>query len=182
MRKQTRRSFTVEIKHSTTPGRSVIPTKSPEGREKGQHRASPPSSWASVFEEKAVSASAMAEAAEPRRILPSLIAWEPSAPEPEVDVEPEAPLPRVRRAVALQDAPGAPRRRGRPPKLKLEPEPTPETGMSRLSAPRLPLLESPPSSQMVTVARVRHSRTARIESAALPRAERWKRRLPQACW
>lgn len=182
MRKQTRRSFTIEIKHSTTPGRSIIPTKSPEGRERSKHRASQMLSAASAFEQKTLSASAIGEAADPRRILPSLIVWEPSAPEPEFDVEPEAPLPRVRRAVALQEAPGAPRRRGRPPKLKLEPEPAPETGMSRLSGPRLPLPESPPSSQMVPVALVSRPRTARIESAALPRAERWKRRLPRACW
>lgn len=182
MRKQARRSFTVEIKHSTTSGRSFIPTKSPQGRESGKHLASPSPSWASVFEEKAASASVTGEAAEPRRILPSLIAWEPSAPKREFDRQPEPPMPRVRRAVALQEAAEAPRRRGRPPKLKLEPEPVAETAILIPSGPMLPVPERPVSSQVAPVALVRHPRSARIEGAGLPRAERWKRRLPRACW
>ncbi len=182
MRKQARRSFTVEIKHSTTSGRSFIPTKSPQGRESGKHLASPPPSWASVFEEKAVSASVTGEAAEPRRILPSLIAWEPSAPEPEFDRPPEPPMPRVRRTVSLQEATEGPRRRGRPPKLKLEPKLAAETAILIPSGPILPVPESPVSSQVAPVKLVRHPRSARIEGAGLPRAERWKRRLPRACW
>lgn len=122
------------------------------------------------------------EAAEPRRILPSLIAWEPSAPELEFDRQPEPPMPRVRRAVSLQEVPEGSRRRGRPPKLKLEPKLAAETAIPIPSEPMLPAPESPMSSQVAPVRLVRHSRSAQIEGAGLPRAERWKSRLPRACW
>lgn len=182
LRKQARRSFTVEIKHGTTPGRSFIPTKSPQGRESAKHFAPPSPSWALVFEEKAVSASVTGEAVEPRRILPSLIAWEPSAPEPESDRQLEPPMPRVRRAVSSQEAPEGPRRRGRPPKLKLEPKPMAEAAIPIPPSPMLPLPESLVSSQGVPLRLARHPRSARSEGTGLPRAERWKRRLPRACW
>jgi len=182
LRKQARRSFTVEIKHSTTSGRSFIPTRPPQALGKGKYLPNPMPSSASVFEQKAMPTSVAGEAVEPRRILPSLIVWEPSAPEPEFDVQPEAPLPRVRRAVPLQEAAEAPHRPGRPSKSKLKPGPAAETSITAPSGPMLLLPESSLSSQVTPVTLVRHPRSARIEGAGLPRAERWKRRLPRACW
>lgn len=182
LRKQARRSFTVEIKHSTTSGRSFIPTKPPQGLGKGKHRASSVPSPASVFEQKAMPALATGDAAEPRRILPSLIVWEPAASEPEFDVQPEAPLPRVRRTVSVQEAAEAPRRRGRPPKLKINPDLAAEPAIPVLLGPSLPPPKNPVSSEMAPVTLIRQPRSTRAESAGLPRAERWKRRLPRTCW
>jgi hypothetical protein len=182
LRKQARRSFTVEIKHSTTSGRSFIPTKPPQDLGRGRHVAGSTSPLAAIFEQKVMPASVTGEAVEPRRILPSLIVWEPSPAEPEFDVQPETPLPPVRRAASLQEAADAPRRRGRPPKLKLEPELAAEVAIPIPSGPMLPLPKSPVPSQAAPVTLVRHPRGARIEGVGLPRAERWKRRLPRACW
>jgi hypothetical protein len=182
LRKQTRRSFTVEIKYSPPSGRSAIPAKPPQAPRKGKHLASPTPSLASLFEQKAIPASITGDAVEPRRILPSLIVWEPSAPEPEIVVQPEAPVPRVRRPVPPQEADQAPRRRGRPLKLKLEPEPAAETPTPILLERMRAHPESPGSSQAMSETPARPPRTARIEGSGLPRAERWKRRLPRACW
>ena len=183
LRKQARRSFTVEIKHSTTSGRSFIPIKPPQALGRGKHLASPTSSSASIFEQKASLTSVTGEAAEPRRILPSLIVWEPSAPEPEFDVQPEAPLPRVRRAGPLQEAAKeAPHRRGKPPQLKLEPEPAAETAIVIHDEPVRPRPEGSVSSGSLPKTPVPSPRNTRPDAAGLSRAERWKRRLPRACW
>lgn len=182
LRKQARRSFTVEIKQSTASSRSFIPPKPPQGLRRGQHLASPTPSPASVFDHKVMPASGTGEAVETRRILPSLIVWEPSAPEPEFEVQPESPLPRVRRAVPLQEGVETPRRRGRPPKLKPEPAPPADTAISTPSGPTRPRLEVSVPSRSTPGTLIRHARSQRIECARLPRAERWKRRLPQACW
>lgn len=183
LRKQARRSFTVEIKQSSTSGRSFIPIKPPQALGKGKYLASPTSSSASVFEQKTLLTSVTGEATEPRRILPSLIVWEPSAPEPEFDVQPEVPLPRVRRAVPLQEAAKeAPHRRGKPPKLKLEPEPAVETAIVIHDEPVLLRPEGSVSSGSLPKTPVPSPRNTRPDTAGLSRAERWKRRLPRACW
>ena len=185
LRKQPRRSFIVEIKHSPTSGRSFIPIKPPQAPGKGKHLASPTSSLASVFEQKTLLTSVTGEATEPRRILPSLIVWEPSAPEHEFefDVQPEVPLPRVRRAVPLQEAAKeASHRRGKPPKLKLEPEPVAETAIVIHDEPVLLRPEGSASSRSLPKTPVPSPRNTRPDAAGLSRAERWKRRLPRACW
>jgi hypothetical protein len=177
LRKQARRSFTVEIKHSITSGRSFIPTKQPRVPRKGKSTdkalAGP-----SPAETERDAALGLAKCVEPRRILPSLIVWEPPQPEPELETPHEAPLPRVRRVVASLGPDGAPRRRGRPRKVVSESEPI-------AVAPPVP---TPPRNEILTPAHAmsavlaRPQRVARPEVAALPRAERWKRRLPRACW
>ncbi|GJD75113.1 hypothetical protein CFIICLFH_3353 [Methylobacterium goesingense] len=179
MRKQTRRSFTVEIKHSITSGRSFIPTKQPRVPHKGKFadKALAPPSLAET-ERDAAPAPGLAESAEPRRILPSLIVWEPPQPEPEPEAPYEAPLPRVRRIVPSLGSDGAPRRRGRPRKVVPEGEPI----AAAPSVPAPPRLEPLKLARTVSAALVRPQRVARPEVAALPRAERWKRRLPRACW
>lgn len=89
---------------------------------------------------------------------------------------PEDPLPRVRRAVVPQDAGNALRREDRPE----TPIPEPEDAI-----PAQP--ESLPTQTLVPVQAVsikaaRANWSARAEEVVLPRAERWKRRLPRACW
>ena len=177
MRKQTRRSFTVEIKHSITSGRSFIPTKQPRvsRKDKSTDKAL---AVPSPAETERDGAPGLAECAEPRRILPSLIVWEPPQPEPEPEMPHEAPLPRVRRVVPSLGPDGAPRRRGRPRKVVPEGEPI----AAAPSVPAPPRLEPLELTRTVPAALVRPQRVARPEVAALPRAERWKRRLPRACW
>ncbi|MCJ2047994.1 DNA-binding protein [Methylobacterium sp. J-078] len=179
MRKQTRRSFTVEIKHSITSGRSFIPTKQPRVPRKGKStdKALADPSPAETGRD-AAPAPGLAECAEPRRILPSLIVWEPPQPDPEPEVAHEAPLPRVRRVVPSLGADGMPRRRGRPRKVVPEGEPV----VVAPPVPAPPRIEALVPARAVPVALVRPQRVARPEVAALPRAERWKRRLPRACW
>jgi hypothetical protein len=177
LRKQTRRSFTVEIKHSITSGRSFIPTKQPRvpRKDKSTDKAL---AVPSPAESERDGAPGLAECAEPRRILPSLIVWEPPQPEPEPEMPHEAPLPRVRRVVPSLGPDGAPRRRGRPRKVVPEGEPIAVAP----SVPAPPRLEPLAPARTVPAALVRPQRAAQPEVAALPRAERWKRRLPRACW
>lgn len=181
LRKPARRSFTVEIKHSVTSGRTFIPARPRQALDRANPLPGGPSSAAlSVFEPKLSSASGASEASQPRRILPSLIAWEPSQPEPEPQVQPESPLPRVRRAELAQTADEAPRRKGRPPKVRQEPVAATEAAIP--VPPMPPRIESPVPSQAVSRPLAHSPRSARSDGAGLPRAERWKRRLPRACW
>lgn len=106
----------------------------------------------------------------PRRILPDLIA--------------EAAL-----SEAAQAASPEPRRRGRPPKDRTEDRPRP----IRMRKPVEPDLfeetfvpadveEVAPSSPAFLYLAASARRRARRVTDNLPRAERWKRRLPKACW
>lgn len=176
LRKSTRRSFTVEIKQSPSSGRTFIPAKPRQGFDGGKRSPDPASALRSVFEPRGMPASGASKAKEVRRILPSLIAWEPSTPEPELKVSPEAPLPRVRRVARLRDA-------DVPPLLTDELRTAaPEAEAVSVAQPA-PLFAHdlvPAQSMPVTITRA--DRSARAEAAVLPRAERWKRRLPRACW
>ena len=89
---------------------------------------------------------------------------------------PEDPLPRVRRAVMPQNADDALRRKDRPE----TPTPEPEDAIPAQSEP-LPTQTLVPV-QAVSVKAARADRSVRAEEVVLPRAERWKRRLPRACW
>lgn len=174
-RNRGRRSFTVAAKSSGQSGFVTIPVKAPRAAKAARQVSAAPSSAA--FSEPAP-ASASASELMPRRILPSLIAWEAPVPEPEPAFTPEPPLPRVRRITPQGTLDDAPRRRGRPRKHPLpvdtapvvartpEPEPVPVT------APAVsPVAQAKPAMRRVQPDGVR-----------LPLGERWKRRLPRACW
>jgi hypothetical protein len=120
--------------------------------------------------------SGASKAKEPRRILPSLIAWEPSKPESDPQVLPEDPLPRVRRAVMPQNADNALSRKDRPE------TPTPEPEDAIPAQPEALPTQTLVPVQAVSVKAARADRSARAEEVVLPRAERWKRRLHRACW
>ena len=109
----------------------------------------------------------------PRRILPDLIA--------------EAALSEATLAAAPE-----PRRRGRPPKARGDDETLPRPAKSRRRMPASeveddvfdfdapePAPAAPPA--VLYLAASARRRAARATDN-LPRAERWKRRLPKACW
>lgn len=173
LRKQTRRSFTVETKHGANQGRTFITAKVP--RVPWEAARSIPTVLSSVFEPAPV-APAPTEAMKgikPRRILPSLITWEPSELEAAPSLPSEPSLPRVRR-VGPSVPPEAPRRRGRPRKVTLE----------AVDAAPVILEAEPlaPVSVLASPSTVRPVWGDRSKTAGLPRGERWKRRLPRACW
>lgn len=88
----------------------------------------------------------------------------------------EAPLPRVRRVARLKGADVA-------PLLTDEPgTPASKTKAVSIAQPVLPVAHDLVPAQPMSVAITRADRSARAEAAVLPRAERWKRRLPRACW
>ena len=121
---------------------------------------------------------ALAEAApERRRILPSLLVAAVHEPEPEPIIEPQE-LPRVRR-VSSPNAPteSAPRRRGRPRKVSAQQavEVASEVVEQAALEPAQPTAETAP----IIVSRRRPDRAG---SEKLRLGERWKRRLPKACW
>lgn len=89
---------------------------------------------------------------------------------------PEDPLPRVRRAVVPQDAADDLRREDRPE----TPTPDPEDAI-HAQPESLPTQTLVPV-QAVSVKATRANRSVRADEVVLPRAERWKRRLPRACW
>ncbi|MCJ2035779.1 DNA-binding protein [Methylobacterium sp. J-068] len=166
LRRQARRSFTVEVKQGAPSGRSVIPAKQPRVPRGPKRVPEPPAEMSALFAPSPVSADT-AKAEAPRRILPNLIAWEPPEPEAEPAMVREPPLPRVRRVVPAPLAEAAPRRRGRPRKVVPEAE----------AAPSAPPEVAPSAPQRPVFASV-----ARAGAPGLPRAERWKRRLHRACW
>jgi hypothetical protein len=182
LRKPARRSFTVEIKHRTASKQGFILPKPPRSLGTAKRPPNPMLASTLVSKERVISpVSGPAGAPEPRRILPSLIAWEPSTPEPELEVQPEPPLPRVRRIAPGQTVDEAPPCSGEPSEAGLEPSTATETARSIQSVatpPRLEGLASSPS----TVTPISNPRGARLKAAKLSRAERWKRRLPRACW
>ena len=172
LRNKTRRSFTVETKHGLKQGRAIINAKAPRTPREGARSAF---AAPSTIHSPKLDALAQAEAgkdASPKRILPSLVTWEASAPEPAPALPPEPPLPRVRRVVPLATTDEAPRRRGRPKKVALD---------HPVALPAV-LADTPPAPAPAPVAApsMRPVRSDRSEAAGLARGERWKRRLPRA--
>lgn len=171
LRKQTRRSFTVETKGGANQGRAIITAKAPRVPRKSAKSASVAPPLAFPWEPWTTAPAEIARDAEPRRILPSLITWEPSEPVSALPTEP--PLPRVRRVAPMVGL-EAPRRRGRPRKVTPESVDVAPVGLE--AAPPAPQPAPASSSQ------TRPVRVSRSETAELARGERWKRRLPRACW
>ena len=190
LRNRVRRPFTVEAK-STGQNRFVsIPSKVPSASSKraGQPAAAMP--WPPFEPAEAGAASGAEVAAEQRRVLPNLLVPVPPEPEPEPVFEAEV-LPRVRRVPAPVPAGEAPRRRGRPRKVPMAPVAEPALteppvaerpdAKRPVAAPALaarPRVEPEPTAPPAVVRR----RMDREGSERLGRAERWKRRLPRACW
>ena len=172
LRKQTRRSFTVETKRGAHQGRAIITAKAPRIPRKVA-RSAPNAFSLALPEPDATAVVETAKGVESRRILPSLVIWEPSEPEPAAALPSEPPLQPVRRVDSLA-ALKAPRPRGRPRKVTLEAlDAAPIILEAEPRAP-VPVLASPSQARPV--------RSDRSETAGLPRGERWKRRLPRACW
>ncbi|GLS43716.1 DNA-binding protein [Methylobacterium brachythecii] len=171
-----RRSFTVAAKSSGQSGFVTIPVKAPRAPQAARQALAAPTPAA--FAELAPAAAPAAEVT-PRRVLPSLIAWEAPVPEPEPAFTPEPPLPRVRRATPQGTLEDGPRRRGRPrkhplpidtaPAVERKPEPAP------IAAPTVsPVAQATPAKPAL--------RRVQPDGTRLRLGERWKRRLPRACW
>lgn len=150
-RSSVRRSFAVEVKSSgrrgvvTIPSRASVPAPSPR-----QSIA-----WPDALQQPLEPAPV--QAAEPRRILPSLIVPEPPQEEPDPAPVPEARLPRVRRVKASR-----PRVEDPPSEISAQ-------------APAAPL--PPVAAPVVPATLVR--RAPRKDEPAFALGERWKRRLPR---
>lgn len=173
MRNRVRRTFTVEAKSSGQARYVSIPTKQPREPRKRTGQPEAETLWPSL-NAAAPASQALAEAApEHRRILPSLLVAEVHEPEPKAAVEPEE-LPRVRRASSpTAPAESAPRRRGRPRKVPAQ-EAVEVVEQAAMEPPQ-PVVETSP----IIVSRRRPDRAG---SEKLRLGERWKRRLPKACW
>lgn len=173
LRNRVRRSFTVEAKSSGQARHVSIPSKLPREPRKRTGQPEAETLWPSLTA-TAPASQAHAEAApEHRRILPSLLVAEVHEPELEPPAEPER-LPRVRRASPpTAPADGAPRRRGRPRKVLAQD--AAEVAQLVAPVPPQPVMETAPII-------MRQRRPDRAGSEKLPRGERWKRRLPKACW
>lgn len=177
MRNRVRRSFTVEAKTSGQARHVSIPSKLPRepGRRTGKSEAE--TLWPSLDAIAPASQPPAEAAPEHRRILPSLLVAEVQEPEPEAAVEPEE-LPRVRRVSSpIAPTENAPRRRGRPRKVPVQEavEVTAEVVEQAAPKPAQPVAETAP----IIVSRRRPDRAG---SEKLRLGERWKRRLPKACW
>lgn len=173
LRKTTRRTFTVETKQGLHQGRAIITAKAPRTPRKGTESAQTPPSPSDLWGAMSTAPTETLKGEEPRRILPNLTPWEPSEPETVPFLPSEPSLPRVRRIeppVVVE----TPRRRGRPRKVTIEVvDVAPVVPVSALPAPA-PVAASPSPSRPV--------RIDRSGTAGLARGERWKRRLPRACW
>lgn len=177
MRNRVRRTFTVEAKSSGTARYVSIPSKQPREPHKRPRQLEAAALWPSL--DAAVPAfQALAEAApEHRRILPSLLIAEVHEPEPEAAVEPEE-LPRVRRASSpIAPTESAPRRRGRPRKVPAREGAEVAVEVVEQAAPEPPQ----PAAETAPIV-VSRRRPDRAGSEKLRLGERWKRRLPKACW
>lgn len=161
-----RRPFIVESRGSSRDGNSVaIPKRvpqTPQSQPQIQAATRPLfDPWA------AVTAPVPANPTAERRILPNIMAPPepvPAEPEPELAVEP--PLPRVRRVKPRAAA--APR-----------PAAAPRIEVPVAPPPPLPVAEPRPLLAAAPRLTPRDERSAR---ASLPAGQRWKARLPRACW
>lgn len=173
LRNRVRRTFTVEAKSSGTARYVSIPSKPPREPRKRAGQPEAEILWPSL-DGAAPAFQALAEAApEHRRILPSLLIAEVHEPEPEAATEPEE-LPRVRRASPpTAPAKGAPRRRGRPRRVLAQE--AVEVVEQAAPEPTQPVVETAPFI-------LSRRRPDRAGSEKLRLGERWKRRLPKACW
>ncbi|MCJ2013539.1 hypothetical protein [Methylobacterium sp. J-076] len=164
-----RRPFIVESRGSSRDGNSVaIPKRVPPSPQLQSKIAS--ESVRLVFDPWAAVSAPSEPTAAARRILPNIMAPpEPDPLEPEAMAPPrEAALPRVRRAKP-RAAVAAPR----PAALAEAPAATP---------PR-PVAIAEPARDTAAPPSLRPSlRTDRSGRAALPAGQRWKARLPRACW
>ena len=180
--RKVQKSFTVEVKR-----RPAIGSKKPQSFMPEMPEATPQHAAEAIFRKIAPAPSAPESAAsafaggEGRRILPCLVteAALDAAKAEALSAEEIAPRPRGRpRKERKPDdlAPLAPRKRGRPRKTQATPpverpaQPAPRAVVAVETAPARPVAQR-------TGARIAARRSAVAE---LPRAERWKRRLPKA--
>ena len=161
-----RRPFIVESRGSSRDSGSVAIPK--RAQQTLQAQAKPAVQAAAPFFDPWAAITAPVEpTTAPRRILPNIMT--PPEPDP-VETAPEAPpaeearLPRVRRV-----KPRAPRVEAEAIPQVAEPAPQPTPAPVR-QEPALPFAARPAP------------RPARSGRAALPAGQRWKARLPRACW
>lgn len=166
-----RRPFSVESRGSNRESGSVaIPKRvppSPQPQPLAAAKATRPlfDPWAAV--------TAPPEPAAARRILPNLM----TPPEPALEPEAEAPvrdepLPRVRRVKVKAAA-------ARPASRPAAPKEVPAIAPPPLAAAPV---ERPVEIAAAPILRTAPWRGERKERAALPAGQRWKARLPRACW
>ncbi|AWN43387.1 DNA-binding protein [Methylobacterium durans] len=164
-RSRVRRPFTVEVKSSGRQGHGLtIPSRVPDPPRQADARSVDASSlWLKA--ERVPEHVAPPPQGEARRVLPSLLVPEPQAPEPELPPAKEPPLPRVRR-VKLRPADAV--------ALPEKPDPVPQPIVVAK-----PAVHSAPGDDPVAAPRRKASPRLLPD---LARGERWKRRLPRACW
>ncbi|WP_407523809.1 hypothetical protein [Methylobacterium oryzisoli] len=181
-RNRVRRSFTVEVKgrgrsglnlheatKSSSPPPSVLWAGTGLSQELAQLADDPVSTAAPSPAKQSV------EKVEARRVLPSLLVAEPITVEPEPAPVREPRLQRVRRVSERMKA---------KPKREASEKPTAQT----ISWPREPVSQFQPPAVPVAAQALAPStkpRTVKVRSKAEPTlraGERWKRRLPRACW
>ncbi|APX85705.1 DNA-binding protein [Methylorubrum extorquens] len=171
LRNRVQRPFTVEVKSSGQNRRVSIPSKQPREPHKRTGRTEALALWPSLDAAAIVPQPHVEPVQEHRRILPSLIVAEVQEPATEPDE-----LPRARRASRpIEAIEGAPRRRGRPRKVIVQEAVQQAVEVVEQVAPE-PAQAVP---ETVPIIRRRPDRTG---SETLRLGERWKRRLPKACW
>lgn len=168
LRNRVQRPFTVEAKSSGQSRHVSIPSKQPREPHKRTGRAETATLWPLLDAGVVVSQHPVEPVQERRRILPSLIVAEAQEPAAEPNE-----LPRVRRASRpIEVSEGAPRRRGRPRKVIVQPA----VEVVEQVAAELP------QAAAETVTTISRRRPVRTGSETLRLGERWKRRLPKVCW
>lgn len=166
-----RRPFSVESRGSNRESGSIaIPKRvppSPQSQPLAAAKAARP-----LFDPWAAVTAPPEPAAAARRILPNIMTPPEPATEPETEAPArEEPLPRVRRVKARVVAPRpAASRPAAPPEPTAAAPPRPPAPIERKTE-----IAAPPALRMP----LRADRTGR---AALPAGQRWKARLPRACW
>ncbi|WP_375455192.1 DNA-binding protein [uncultured Methylobacterium sp.] len=172
LRSRVRRSFTVEIKSKSRQTPSWPEATAPQ-----------PVNWAALDPAPEAPASSGAEAAappapaeKPRRILPSLIVAESEPEAPEPVAARERPLPRVRRATSQQVRAETSRTAPSWSLADLHEDLVPQAAQAQRQAAPQPVSLAP------AAAPARNAVKPRTSGPALRPGERWKRRLPRACW
>ncbi|GJE31798.1 DNA-binding protein [Methylobacterium oxalidis] len=164
-RSRVRRPFTVEVKSNGRQSHGLaIPSRVPDPPRPTARLLDEASLW--LRAERLPEHVSPAPEAEPRRILPSLLVAEAPEPAPEPPVAKEPPLPRVRRVKARPArAPAADR-----------PEPVVQAALDQ------PIVVPVPAGPAPEPAQTPRRRNGPKLLPDLARGERWKRRLPRACW